>query len=87
MVDWRDVIWKPWREDFEEVLEEDYLRFRVGQCDIWRSYWNAAAPIPQASRGACRVSERQGVPAHLGRHQFPAQALAVAPIAVWHSRH
>lgn len=63
----------------EEVLEEDYLRFRVGQVRYLAELLErGGVPILKPVGGhAVYLNAREFLP-HLGRHQFPAQALAVA---------
>ena len=62
----------------EEVLEEDYLRFRVGQVRYLAELLERGGVPILKPVGGIPCIERQEFLPHLGRHQFPAQALAVA---------
>lgn len=63
----------------EEVLDEDYLRFRVGQVRyLGQLLTQGGVPILTPVGGhAVYLNAREFLP-HLHPHQFPAQALAVA---------
>src|SRR5947199_3515664 len=62
-----------------EVLDESYLRFRVGQVENFGALLTAAGiPIMQPTGGhAVYIDAKQLLP-HIPQQQFPAQALSVA---------
>ncbi|HEY9422146.1 MAG TPA: tryptophanase [Thermoanaerobaculia bacterium] len=62
-----------------EVLDENYLRFRVGQVETFgRMLTQAGIPIMQPTGGhAVYIDARELLP-HIPQTQFPAQALSVA---------
>ena len=64
----------------KEVLEEDYLAFRVGQVTAFGEALAAAGvPDRRADRRPCRVRRRAGVRCRTClRSTYPAQALTIA---------
>jgi len=64
---------------FREVLNEDYLRFRVGQIRyLGQQLDRAGVPIIKPTGGhAVYLNARDFLP-HIPQYQFPGQALAVA---------
>ena len=62
-----------------EVLDENYLRFRVSQVEQFGAMLTAAGiPIMQPTGGHAVYIDAQRLLPHIPQHQFPAQALSVA---------
>jgi tyrosine phenol-lyase len=62
-----------------EVLDEDYLRFRLGQVrNLWEMLDEAGVPLVRPAGGhAVYLNARRFLP-HIPQEQFPAQALTAA---------
>lgn len=63
----------------QEVLDERYLEFRVGQVQaFWERLDQAGVPILRPAGGHAVYLDALSFLSHIPQHQFPAQALTVA---------
>ena len=61
---------------FEEVLEEDYLRYRIGQISyLGNKLMEAGVPILQPTGGHAVYLDAKRFAPHIPSHQFPGQSV------------
>ncbi len=75
-------------QGFREVLDEDYLQYRIRSVAYLGEHLVAAGvPIIEPPGGHAIYIDAAAVSPHIPREQFPGQALVVALVpACWHSR-
>ena len=62
-----------------EVLDEDYLAFRIGQVrELGEAVSDAGVPIIQPPGGHAVYLDARAIAPHIPPHEFPGQAIAVA---------
>ncbi len=62
----------------EEVLDEDYLRYRIRSTEyLAEKVANAGVPIVQPAGGHAVYLDARALLPHIPQHEYPAQALAV----------